>query len=183
MLEHENLNHYEVLGLDHTATQSEIKEAYRRKAFALHPDVSDGGAEEFVRVSEAYMTLKNVREKARYDERFGTVRNNISINRGSNTLAKPWNVSSSVNAAHNVNQANMPQGEPQKFGVGASLSHKPRSFYRKVINETGAPKSERERLRRIHKRTATSTSLPRFAMICAVPIVCVVTGVSLLNTF
>lgn len=31
-------DHYLVLGLDRSASQDEIKEAYRFKAFTLHPD-------------------------------------------------------------------------------------------------------------------------------------------------
>ena len=60
---------YKVLGLDSTATDEEIKKAYRRLAMKYHPDKVEGLGEEvkknaeaqFREINEAYETLKNLR--------------------------------------------------------------------------------------------------------------------------
>lgn len=64
---------YEVLGIDKTAGQAEIKAAYKRMAMRYHPDHNAGNkvAEEtFKLVNEAYHTLSNPEKKLRYDSRF-----------------------------------------------------------------------------------------------------------------
>lgn len=60
---------YKVLGLDSSATDEEIKKAYRRLAMKYHPDKVEGMGEEvkknaeaqFREINEAYETLKNLR--------------------------------------------------------------------------------------------------------------------------
>ncbi|XP_031396829.1 chaperone protein dnaJ 11, chloroplastic-like [Punica granatum] len=61
---------YEVLNVMSTASQSEIKAAYRRLAKLYHPDSasleSDGGRD-FIVIHEAYATLSDPASRARYD--------------------------------------------------------------------------------------------------------------------
>jgi molecular chaperone DnaJ len=62
---------YKVLGVSPTASQSEIKSAYRLKAKDLHPDKNQGDAareEKFKAVSEAYDILSDSKKRAEYDE-------------------------------------------------------------------------------------------------------------------
>jgi molecular chaperone DnaJ len=66
-------DYYEVLGVTRTATDQEIKSAYRRLAVRFHPDKNpnDASAEEkFKEAAEAYGVLSDVEQRRRYD-RFG----------------------------------------------------------------------------------------------------------------
>ncbi|MBM4194128.1 MAG: molecular chaperone DnaJ, partial [Gemmatimonadetes bacterium] len=64
---------YDTLGLPRTATDDDIKQAYRRLAMQYHPD-KNGGAkdaeEKFKAVTEAYDTLRDPQKRAAYD-RYG----------------------------------------------------------------------------------------------------------------
>jgi len=64
-------DYYEILGISKSATDKEIKKAYRKKAIQYHPDKNpddDSAEEKFKEAAEAYEILSNADKKARYDQ-------------------------------------------------------------------------------------------------------------------
>jgi molecular chaperone DnaJ len=59
-------NFYEILGVTESATQDEIKKAYRKLAVEHHPD-KGGNEETFKKISEAYDTLGDEDKRRQYD--------------------------------------------------------------------------------------------------------------------
>lgn len=62
------LTHYEVLGVQPTATTDELKTAYRRMLRQVHPDAG-GNAALFRMVDEAWAVLRDTDSRAAYDRR------------------------------------------------------------------------------------------------------------------
>jgi molecular chaperone DnaJ len=66
-------DYYEVLGVSRTASDQEIKSAYRKLALKYHPDRNPGdksAEDSFKEAAEAYAVLADAEKRARYD-RFG----------------------------------------------------------------------------------------------------------------
>lgn len=66
-------DYYEVLGVPRSASEADIKSAYRKQALKYHPDRNQGNAEaeeRFKEAAEAYSVLGDADKRARYD-RFG----------------------------------------------------------------------------------------------------------------
>ncbi len=63
-------NYYRVLGVSRTASESEIKSAYKRLAKELHPDRNPGAdaEEKFAAVGEAFSVLSDSKKRKLYDE-------------------------------------------------------------------------------------------------------------------
>ncbi len=61
-------DYYEVLGVTKSASEDEIKKAYRKQAIKHHPDKEGGDEAKFKEASEAYEVLSNAEKKQRYDQ-------------------------------------------------------------------------------------------------------------------
>lgn len=64
-------DYYEILGVERTATQAEIKKAYRKIALQNHPDRNPGNKaaeEKFKEAAEAYEVLSDDNKRQRYDQ-------------------------------------------------------------------------------------------------------------------
>ena len=67
-------DYYKILGVPKTATEKEIKKAYRKLARQYHPDANPGDAtteEKFKEINEAYEVLSDPEKRKKYDQ-FGS---------------------------------------------------------------------------------------------------------------
>jgi len=64
-------NFYDILGITKSASEAEIKKAYRKLAHQHHPD-KGGDKAKFQEINEAYQVLSDPQKKTQYDQ-FGSV--------------------------------------------------------------------------------------------------------------
>jgi curved DNA-binding protein len=62
-------DYYEILGVGRTASQDDIRKAYRKLAKEYHPDVNKdpGAGEKYKEINEAYEVLKDPEKREKYD--------------------------------------------------------------------------------------------------------------------
>lgn len=66
-------DYYRILGVSRTASEKEIKKAYKKLSKKWHPDLVAAADKEkaqkiFVEISEAYQTLKDPKKREVYDQ-------------------------------------------------------------------------------------------------------------------
>src|ERR1700681_416561 len=64
-------DYYKVLGVPRTASEADIKKAFRKLARQYHPDVAKtkkGAEEKFKEINEAYEVLSDPTKRKKYDE-------------------------------------------------------------------------------------------------------------------
>jgi len=64
-------DYYNILGVSKTASDEEIKKAYRKLAHQYHPDKPNGDERKFKEINEAYQVLSDKNKRSMYD-RFGS---------------------------------------------------------------------------------------------------------------
>ncbi len=100
---------YEVLGITKTATQSEIKSAYRKLAVKYHPDKNPGdkaAEEKFKKITAAYDVLSDETKRRQYDS-YGSTNSY-----GSGSSSNPY-------GSYGWNQQGTWQGQWQRGGWNA----------------------------------------------------------------
>lgn len=65
-----NKDYYKILGIEKSASEDDIRKAYRRLAHQYHPDKAGGSEQKFKEINEAYQVLSNKEKRTQYD-RFG----------------------------------------------------------------------------------------------------------------
>ena len=88
---------YDLLGLPETASQDAIRKAYRKLAFALHPDRNPGedARDRFIEIKEAYESLLETPEDTREDvgqivQQAVSAAFEVERRRGSVRVGKTW---------------------------------------------------------------------------------------------
>jgi DnaJ-class molecular chaperone len=116
-------DYYKILGISETASQDEIKRAYRELAKKYHPDRNQGdkkAAEKFKEISEAYSVLSDEKKRKEYD----TLRKNPFGNFGGFGNSTQWQSGDFQNIHFDLGDI---LGD--LFGFGSGRSRKKRTSY------------------------------------------------------
>lgn len=83
------MDYYSILGVSKSATEADIRKAYKKKSMQYHPDRPNGNEDQFKKINEAYSTLSDPYKKTMYDH--SQVRNQGGFNFNSNHFSQGRN--------------------------------------------------------------------------------------------
>jgi molecular chaperone DnaJ len=139
-------DYYEVLGLDRTANQEQIKQAYRQLAMKWHPDrnTAPDAADRFKEIAEAYAVLSDPNKRQAYDttghagisERWSTEDLFRDFEFGDffgGRMGDIWNVFGDLFPGRRERTAARPQGADLRYELNLSLDDAARGGER-IIN-------------------------------------------------
>jgi len=66
------MDYYDILGVTRTASDEEIKKAYKKQSMKFHPDRPNGNEAKFKEINEAFQVLSDPQKRAMFDQ-YGTV--------------------------------------------------------------------------------------------------------------
>ena len=132
-------SHYQVLGIPVTATEKDIKVAYRKAARLAHPD-HGGDPAAFRRVTLAYETLIDAKRRADYDRSYGSTYSSPAGEEGAHFDAP----AAGSRASANVRRPNTPRNtaaDPpvyvppfEQFGDGTAVPLIPAGVARQQVH-------------------------------------------------
>lgn len=107
---------YDLLGIDPSASEQEIKKAYRKQALKYHPDKPTGDTEKFKEISEAFDILSNPDKREVYDN-YG-----LEAARGNAPAADAGNPFGGAGGGAGGPHFNFSSGGPGGFRSGGGFS-------------------------------------------------------------
>jgi molecular chaperone DnaJ len=135
-------DYYEVLGVPRSASESDIKKAYRQLAMQFHPDRNPGdrdAEERFKEVNEAYAVLSDPERRAQYD-RFGAAGAPVGFaDTGFGTLFEDIFESFFTGGGPRGRRSRATRGEDLQYELKITLEEAARG----VTTEIEAPRLER----------------------------------------
>ena len=129
-----SLNYYDLLGVDQSASATEIKKAYFKKAKETHPDLNKddpNAKEKFQKINDIYCVLKDKFKRAKYDEtlRSSTTNKKRKRTRAVNETDVNWKRKVNVTVRwKEINQwkcsfcAHELIGKPKRYNIGRHMS-------------------------------------------------------------
>ena len=139
-------NYYDILKIKNTASNDEIKNAYRALAKKYHPDLNKavGAKETLIEVNEAYDILGDDKKKADYDKRFADFQQRQKFGYSAKTTSNPYGNTQPYPKTGAQSSSQQPYGRtfqspPPQFG---KTFQPPPSQYGKThtfANQTSAP--------------------------------------------
>ena len=88
-------DYYEILEVERTATEGEIKKAYRKLAIKYHPDKNPGDKEaesKFKEIAQAYEVLGNAEKRQMYDQYGEAAFQNGGMGGGGQGFGNPFDI-------------------------------------------------------------------------------------------